>query len=164
MPSVYLVAIYGLFHVAQLKRGQTVLIHSASGGVGIAAIQLCQYIGATIYATVGNDEKREFLTKTFGISENRIFSSRSIEFAAQIMKITNGKGVDAVLNSLTGELLDESWRCIADGGNFIEIGKKDVLDRNSLSMEPFNRNASYRAVDMSHVSISDPLIAKYVTS
>lgn len=75
------------------------------------------------------------------------------------MKITNGRGVDVVLNSLTGDLLDESWRIIADGGNFIEIGKKDVLDRNSLSMEPFNRNASYRGVDMSHVSISDPLIA-----
>lgn len=79
-------------------------------------------------------------------------------FAPQIMSITNGRGVDVCLNSLTGELLDASWRCIADGGNFVEIGKRDVLDRNYLSMEPFNRNASYRGVDMSHPQISDPLI------
>ena len=76
------------------------------------------------------------------------------------MKLTNGKGVDVILNSLTGELLDESWRIIADGGNLIEIGKKDTLDRNTLAMEPFNRNASYRAVDMSHKQISDELVGR----
>jgi NADPH:quinone reductase-like Zn-dependent oxidoreductase len=79
------------------------------------------------------------------------------------MEITDGKGVDVILNSLTGNILDESWRCISDGGTMIEIGKKDVLARNSLSMEPFNRNATYRGVDMSHKSISDPLIASYVS-
>ncbi|RDW89666.1 putative polyketide synthase [Coleophoma cylindrospora] len=163
MPSVYLVAIYGLYHIAQMKRGQTVLLHSATGGVGIAAIQLCRHMGATIYATVGTDEKRKFLMDTFGIPSEHIFSSRNIEFATKIMKITDGRGVDIVLNSLTGDLLDESWRIIADGGNFIEIGKKDVLDRNNLTMEPFNRNASYRGVDMSHVSISDPLIADLIS-
>ncbi len=80
------------------------------------------------------------------------------------MEITDGKGVDVILNSLTGNLLDESWRCVADGGTLVEIGKKDVLARNSLSMEPFNRNATYRGVDMAHSSISDPLIASYVSS
>ncbi len=78
------------------------------------------------------------------------------------MSLTEGKGVDVILNSLTGELLDESWRIIADGGTMVEIGKKDVLARNSLSMEPFNRNASFRAVDMSHKQISDSLIARYL--
>lgn len=78
------------------------------------------------------------------------------------MKATDGQGVDIVLNSLTGDLLDESWRCIADGGTMIEIGKKDILARNNLSMEPFNRNATYRGVDMSHKQISDQLIARYV--
>lgn len=76
------------------------------------------------------------------------------------MQITNGKGVDIILNSLTGNLLEESWLCIADGGNMIEIGKRDMLDRNTLSMAPFNRNASYRAVDMSHNSISGPVIQR----
>ena len=91
-----------------------------------------------------------------------IFKSRTTQFEAQIISITNGRGVDVVLNSLTGDLLDESWRIVADGGHLVEIGKKDVLDRNSLAMEPFNRNCSYHGVDMSHLSISDTLIARYV--
>lgn len=111
---------------------------------------------------MGTNEKRKFLTDTFGIPPGHIFSSRSAAFAAEIMSLTEGKGVDVILNSLTGELLDESWRIIADGGTMVEIGKKDILARNSLSMEPFNRNASFRAVDMSHKQISDALIARYV--
>ena len=76
------------------------------------------------------------------------------------MKMTGGKGVDIILNSLTSNLLEESWLCIADGGNMIEIGKRDMLDRNTLSMAPFNRNASYRAVDMSHKSIPEPVLQR----
>ena len=74
--------------------------------------------------------------------------------------MTSGKGVDVIFNSLTGEILEESWRCVADGGTMIEIGKKDILDRNNLSMKPFNRKASFRAVDMSHKSIDDPLTGR----
>ena len=77
------------------------------------------------------------------------------------MQATNGKGVDIVLNSLTGDLLAESWRCVADGGTMVEIGKKDILDRNTLSMEPFGRNASFQAIDMSHTSMSDATNARY---
>ena len=76
------------------------------------------------------------------------------------MRATKGEGVDVILNSLTGDLLDESWRCIANGGVMIEIGKKDMLDRNSLAMEPFGRNATYRGFDMSHKDVSDILIAR----
>jgi len=76
------------------------------------------------------------------------------------MAATEGRGVDVILNSLTGELLDESWRCVADGGTMVEIGKKDLLARNNLSMEPFNRNATYHGVDMSHGQISDEVIGK----
>lgn len=78
------------------------------------------------------------------------------------MSATNGEGVDIIINSLTGELLDESWRCIANGGTMVEIGKKDMLDRNSLAMEPFGRNASYRGFDMSHKHVSDKLISRCV--
>lgn len=115
---------------------------------------------AQVFATVGTEEKRKFLIDTFGIPTDHIFSSRSRDFATSLMQITNGKGVDIILNSLTGNLLEESWLCIADGGNMIEIGKRDMLDRNTLSMAPFNRNASYRAVDMSHNSISGPVIQR----
>ena len=79
------------------------------------------------------------------------------------MNATNNKGVDVILNFLTGDLLDESWRCVADRGILLEVGKKDIIERNTLSMEPFSRNASYRALDMSHVSITRPMVADLIS-
>ncbi|KAH8646008.1 polyketide synthase [Tricladium varicosporioides] len=163
MPSVHLVTIYGLLHKADLQKGQRVLIHSATGGVGISAIQLCRHVGAEIFATVGTDTKRKFLMDTFSIPSDHIFSSRDSEFATRISEITNGEGVDVILNSLTGDLLDASWHSIADGGIMIEIGKTDMQARKSLSMEPFNRAASYIAVDMSHKTISDRKIGSLLS-
>lgn len=147
-------ALYGLVTMANVQAGQSVLIHSAAGGVGLAAIDLCHDLGAEIYVTVGTDAKRDFLTENYGIPRNRMFSSRSTAFAAELMEATGGRGVDVCLNSLTGDLLHESWRCIAENGTLVEIGKKDILDRSSLSMEPFGRNCSYRALDLSRKGIS----------
>ncbi|KAF4630892.1 hypothetical protein G7Y89_g7242 [Cudoniella acicularis] len=135
MPSVHLVTIYGLLHRADMQKNQ-------------------------IFATVGTEEKRKYLMHHFKIPADHIFSSRTADFAHQIATVTKNEGVDIILNSLIGDLLDASWRCIADGGTMIEIGKKDILARNSLSMEPFNRNASYIAVDMSHKQISDRKIGQ----
>ncbi|KAM0133546.1 hypothetical protein ACHAO1_006203 [Botrytis cinerea] len=161
IPSVYLCSIYSLYDIANLREGQSVLIHSASGGVGIACIQLAQYKKAEIYVTVGTEEKRRFLTDHYGIPPSRIFSSRNTKFAKQIMHATNGRGIDVIINSLAGELLDASWRICADGGTMVEIGKKDIVDRNTLSMEPFDRNCSYRAMDFSYTeNIVDPLISR----
>lgn len=115
-----------------------------------------------VYATVGTQEKRNFLISNYGISNDKIFSSRNTAFAQEIMKRTEGEGVNIILNSLTGDLLDESWRIIATGGIMVEIGKRDILDRNMLSMEPFNRNASFRALDLSHEDISNDTLAKYI--
>lgn len=80
------------------------------------------------------------------------------------MKATGNRGVDCIINSLIGELLDASWRVVADGGTMVEIGKRDIVDRNTLSMEPFDRNCSFRAVDMSYTKdIKDCLVARYDT-
>lgn len=125
------------------------LIHSAAGGVGLAAIQLARYRNADIFVTVGTREKRDLLYNKFGIPHDHIFSSRDSTFAPQILEKTQGRGVDVVLNSLTGDLLDASWRIVADGGTMIEIGKRDIYERNALSMEPFGRNCSFRALDLS---------------
>ncbi|RAL04559.1 polyketide synthase fmaB [Aspergillus ibericus CBS 121593] len=161
IPLVYLTAIYALYHLGNLQPGQSVLIHSAAGGVGLAAIQLAQHKHCDIFVTVGTDAKREFLSRTFGIPRTRIFSSRSGRFAEEIRRETHGRGVDVILNSLTGELLDESWRLTADGGVMVEIGKRDIVDRNRLAMEPFDRNCSFRAVDLSYTKeISDALIGQ----
>lgn len=92
-----------------------------------------------------------------------MFSSRNAKFAQEIMRKTDNRGIDCVINSLIGELLDASWRIVADGGNMIEIGKRDIVDRNTLSMEPFDRNCSFRAVDMSYTqNITDSLVARFV--
>lgn len=122
----------------------------------MAAIQICRYLQAEIYVTVGSEEKRRFLRTEYGIPEDRMFSSGSISFATDLMRATNGRGADVILNSLTGDMLHESWRCLAPNGNFIEIGKKDLLDRNSISLAPFSHNASYRSFDLSLKAVSLP--------
>ncbi|KAI3391820.1 hypothetical protein diail_6766, partial [Diaporthe ilicicola] len=157
MSVVYFTAVYSLIEIARVKKGQSVLIHSAAGGVGLASIQVCRYLGAEIYATAGSPEKRRFLTEQYGIPHERSFSSRNIDFAAGIRSLSGGRGVDFILNSLTGELLDESWRLLADNGILLEIGKRDMLDRNSLAMEPFDRNCSYSGIDISRPSICGDL-------
>ncbi|KAI0538967.1 hypothetical protein GGR58DRAFT_525418 [Xylaria digitata] len=157
MCIVYFTVVYGLMEIVQLKRGQSILIHSSTGGVGVASIQLCRYIGAEIYATAGSDEKRRFLQEHYGIPSERIFSSRTSQFAEGIRRLTSGKGVDCVLNVLTGDLLDESWRLLANNGTFLEIGKKDIIDRNTLSMEPFDRNCTFRGIDISQKPLLDDL-------
>jgi NADPH:quinone reductase-like Zn-dependent oxidoreductase len=89
--------------------------------------------------------------------------SRSTKFAKDIQRQTNGRGVDVILNSLTGELLDESWRLLADDGSMVEIGKRDIIERNLLSMEPFNRNCSFHALDISFTrQVTDELVERYV--
>ncbi|KAK6835426.1 hypothetical protein RU639_002005 [Aspergillus parasiticus] len=162
IPSVYLASIYSLFHIANLKEGQPVLIHTASDELGISTIQLAQYRNAEAdILTVGAEEKRQFLADNYGIPRDHMFSSRNTDFAQAILKATQGRGVDIILNTLPGEIPDESWRICADGGTFVELGKKDIGDRNNLSMEPFDRNCSFRAMDFSYMkNISDPLIAR----
>ncbi|KAL2126805.1 hypothetical protein VTI74DRAFT_212 [Chaetomium olivicolor] len=159
MSVVYLTSIYSLLEQGNLSAGKRVLIHSAAGGVGIAAIQLAKYVGAEVFATVGTPEKREFLKSTFGLPDDRIFNSRNTDFGDKILAATEGKGVDVVLNSLTGDMLDESFRILRDGGIMVEIGKRDILDRNNLAMTPFDRNISFRAVDLSPERASDELVA-----
>lgn len=151
--AVYPVSLYSLFDLANTHKGSRVLIHSAAGGIGIACIQLCQHVGAEIYVTVGNDEKRKFLIDNFGIDPNRIFNSRSILFAEELMRETHDEGIDVIINSLTGDLLEASWNCIRDGGTLVELGKRDLLERNYLPMEPFQRGVSYRSFDISLKSV-----------
>ncbi|KAF9884922.1 hypothetical protein FE257_000913 [Aspergillus nanangensis] len=164
IPCVYLTSLYALYHLAGLQEGQSVLVHSATGGIGIACIELARHKKAEIYVTVGTEEKRQFLEKEYGISRSRMFSSRSTKFASEIMRQTNGRGIDAIVNSLVGELLDASWRILADGGTMVEIGKRDIVDRNTLAMEPFDRNCSFRAVDLSYTKhFNEPIVARLLT-
>lgn len=151
IPMAYLTVQYGLSHLARLQPGESILIHAAAGAVGQAAIRLGQKIGAIIYVTVSSPEKKRLLMDSYGIESSHFFSSRHTRFAEQIMQVTEGKGVDVVLNSLAGRALSETWRCIAPFGRFIEIGKRDISAFKTLSMEPFARNVSFCSLDLSIV-------------
>ncbi|KAI0898853.1 hypothetical protein F4806DRAFT_493360 [Annulohypoxylon nitens] len=149
VPVCFGTVIYGLIDIARLEEGQSVLIHSACGGVGLAALQVSKMLGAEIYATVGSEKKVKYLMDNFGIPRNRIFNSRDASFAEGVMRETEGRGVDVVLNSLSGELLHESWRCVAKFGIMVELGLRDSKGSGSLNMLPFAENRSYHGVNLS---------------
>ncbi|KAJ5629452.1 hypothetical protein N7528_003109 [Penicillium herquei] len=155
-PVVFATAIYSLINIGNLQKGQSVLIHSACGGVGLASIQVCQLIGAEIYATVGNEEKVDFLTSHHGIPRDHIFYSRSDLFLHDLMKATEGAGVDIVLNSLAGDLLHTSWECVAKFGKMIELGKRDFIGHSMLDMHAFGANRTFCGVDLMQVALDRP--------
>lgn len=154
LPLVFSTAIYALKHRAQLQKGEKVLIHSGAGGLGIAAIELALSIGAEVYTTVGTDKKREFLAQRFGIPDDHIFSSRDSSFVEGIFAATGGQGVDVVLNSLTGDLLHDTWKCCAPFARFVEVGKRDILDAGKLEMDVFKGNTTFSAFDLSELYYS----------
>ncbi len=123
IPGVFLTAQYALRALATLGSGDTVLIHSAAGGVGLAAVQLAQRAGAVVFATAGTDEKRRYLTS---IGVKHVMDSRANAFGEEILKATGGRGVDVVLNSLAGDGVECSIRALADSGRFVELGKRDI--------------------------------------
>ncbi|KAE8140176.1 hypothetical protein BDV38DRAFT_280173 [Aspergillus pseudotamarii] len=160
MPCVFATVIYSIFHIGNLKRGQSILIHSACGGIGLATISLARMAGAEIYTTVGNEEKVKFLMDNLGIPRNRIFNSRNTSFVEDIMRETDNQGVDLALNSLSGELLHATWRCIAPFGKMVEIGKRDLLGSGKLDMQPFLENRSYCSVDLDQIGLRKPTLTK----
>jgi len=148
----FMTALYCLRNIANLKKDETILIHSAAGSVGLAAIQYAHSIGAKVIATTGTEEKRKYL-ESLGIQ--CVADSRSLQFVDQVILWTNGKGVDVVLNSLLGEFLLKSWSLLAPCGRFVEIGKQDINQNTPLPMEVFNRNASFIAVDLDRLFADD---------
>ena len=145
LPIAFLTASYALSQVGRLSRGERVLIHAGAGGVGLAAIQWAQYLGAEVLATAGSEEKRQFL-RNLGVAQ--VMDSRSPRFAAEVMQFTGGAGVDVVLNSLSGDFIDASFSLLRDHGRFVEIGKRDYYENRPLGLRPFLRNLSYSLVDL----------------
>ena len=145
IPIVFMTADYGLIKQAQLQAGERVLIHSAAGGVGLAAVQIAQAVGAEIYATAGTPEKREYL-KFLGVKH--VFDSRSLDFHAEVMAATDNQGVDVVLNSLAGEYQQLSLATLRAYGRFVELGKRDMLENNTLQLRPFANNLTFYGLDL----------------
>lgn len=148
LPMAFSTAFYAIHHVARLRKGETVLIHGAAGGVGQAAIMFAQLIGARIFATVSSEAKKNQLIEKYAIPECDIFNSRDDDFADGIMRVTDRKGVNVVLNSLAGEALRRTWSCISWFGRFVELGQKDLESNTGLDMAPFLRNVSYHSVNL----------------
>ncbi|KAL8794223.1 MAG: hypothetical protein Q9195_003177 [Heterodermia aff. obscurata] len=144
-----------------LSKSKSILIHAGVGGTGQAAIQVAQYLGAQVYATVGGHEKKNFLVESCGIPCENVFYSRDTSFAQGIMRRTRNRGVDFVLNSLSGEQLMASWDRIAPCGRFIEIGKRDIIGRGQLPMWQFRKNCTFSAVDLVVVMVERPKIIQH---
>ena len=144
VPVAYLTAYYALVEVARLQPGESVLVHAATGGVGTAAVQLAQHIGATVFATARPD-KWETL-EAMGVSGRHTASSRTLEFRERFVEATAGRGVDVALNSLEKDFVDASLRLLPHGGRFIEIGKTDIRDAGAVAAD--HAGVVYRAVDI----------------
>ena len=162
IPVVYSTAYYGMIELARMEAGEKVLIHAASGGVGQAALQLAKMIGTEIFATVGSNEKKQLLVTEYGIPEDHIFFSRDTSFSPYLKEATGGKGVDVIINSLAGDLLRESWECLAPFGRFIEIGKRDITANTRLEMSKFEYNCSFHSVDLTLLSAQRPKVMRRV--
>jgi polyketide synthase 5 len=151
--TAHATAWYGLQDLARIGRRDKVLIHSATGGVGQAAIAIARAAGAEIFATAGSEQRRQLL-RDWGIEH--VYDSRSIEFAEQIRTHTDGYGVDVVLNSVTGAAQRAGIELLALGGRFIEIGKRDIYGDSRLGLFPFRRNLAFHGVDLGLMSHSHP--------
>lgn len=144
VPVAFLTAYYGLVTLGRLGAGDWVLVHGAAGGVGLAAIQIAQWRGATVVATAGSPEKRDLL-RALGVEH--ILDSRSTAFAEEIRSLRR-EGVDVVLNSLSGEAMERSIATLKPFGRFIELGKRDYVANTRIGLRPFKRNLSYFGVDV----------------
>jgi len=150
IPTVYLTAYHGLHSLARLSAGERVLIHSASGGVGLAAMEIAKWKGAEIYATAGSEEKRAWL-RSLGVQH--VFDSRSLRFADDILAVTNGEGVDVVLNSLPGKAIPKGMSILRPLGRFLEIGKRDIYSDMQIGLMPFSRGISFHAIDLGYLPV-----------
>jgi acyl transferase domain-containing protein/acyl-CoA synthetase (AMP-forming)/AMP-acid ligase II/NADPH:quinone reductase-like Zn-dependent oxidoreductase/NADP-dependent 3-hydroxy acid dehydrogenase YdfG/acyl carrier protein len=145
LPIAFMTAVHSLRHVARLREGERCLIHAAAGGVGMAAIQVAQAAGAEVFATAGSDEKRDLL-RSLGVEH--VMDSRSLSFADRVRELTNGEGVDVVLNSLGGEAIPRSLALLRPFGHFVEIGKRDIFQNSRVGLRPFSKAISFHAVDL----------------
>ncbi|GAB7141821.1 sulfolipid-1 biosynthesis phthioceranic/hydroxyphthioceranic acid synthase [Mycobacterium riyadhense] len=151
--TAHATAWYGLNDLARIKAGDKVLIHSGTGGVGQAAIAIARAAGAEIFATAGSKQRRQLL-RDMGIEH--VYDSRTVDFAEQIRRDTDGYGVDIVLNSVFGAAQLAGLKLLALGGRFVEIGKRDIYGDTKLGLFPFRRNLAFWGVDMGVMSVSHP--------
>lgn len=147
IPVCYATSYYALVVRGKLKRGESLLVHAGTGGVGQAAISIALHLGCEVFTTVGTQEKRDFLKKNFPeLEESHIGNSRDTSFEQMVHSCTKGRGVDLVLNSLAEDKLQASVRCLARHGRFLEIGKLDLSNNSPLGMSVFLKNTTFHGI------------------
>lgn len=146
IPTAFLTSYIGLHQLGNLSKNETVLIHTASGGVGMAAIQVARWKEATIFATAGSDEKRTFL-KSFGIAN--VMNSRTLDFFDEILTSTSGRGVDVVLNTLSGEAVEKGMQLLTNFGRFVQLDKTDIFKKRPINLDLFKKATSFIYIDLS---------------
>ncbi|MFF1695259.1 type I polyketide synthase [Streptomyces sp. NPDC058257] len=159
LPLAYATAHYGLDVLAGLAPGETLLLPAAAGGVGQAAMALARRAGARVIALAGTEKKRD-LVRSLGAWH--AFDSRSAAFADQVRDVTGGRGVDVVLNSLTGEAAATALELLAPDGRFVELGKRDLYADRHLRLGPFLNTLSYFSVDLAQLIERRPDTARDV--
>lgn len=146
VPTVYLTSYYALHYLARLAAGERVLIHSATGGVGLASIEIARWLGAEIFATAGSEAKRDYLAS---IGIDGAYDSRSTAFADRIMERTGGEGIDVVLNTLSGAAAERGIALLRSFGRFLQIDKQDIARNAPLALGPFKHGLTFAAIDLS---------------
>ncbi len=159
IPVAFMTVVYALGHLARLAPGERVLIHGGAGGVGLAAIQYALDRGAEVFTTAGAPARRQLLAQ-LGVAG--VFDSRSPGFAEDVLAATGGAGVDVVLNSLSGELMQQSLKLLRPFGRFIEIGKRDLYRNTAVGIRPLRHNAAYFAVDTDELVARRPELGRAV--
>ncbi|MFD0493760.1 type I polyketide synthase [Streptomyces rhizosphaericus] len=153
LPIAFLTAWYALRHIGRVSAGERVLIHSATGGTGLAAIAVARLLGAEVLATAGSAEKRRFLR---GMGIARVMDSRSLDFRDEVMEATGGEGVDVVLNSLSGAAIRAGLECLRPFGRFVELGVRDILSDAPLGLSPLRHNITFSTVDLRELQLDRP--------
>lgn len=157
VPVAFFTAWYALRHLADLQPDESLLIHGAAGGVGLAAVQIAAHLGVRVFATAGSEDKRHLL-RLLGVEH--VYDSRSLGFYDEVWAATRGQGVDAVLNSLAGEGMDQSLRLLKPFGRFLELGKRDFYADSPLRLRPFRNNVSYFGVDVDQLMKERPALGQ----
>ncbi|CAB3220194.1 unnamed protein product [Arctia plantaginis] len=152
IPVAYGTVYYSMVMVGKMQRGESILIHAGSGGVGQAAINVALFYNCEVFTTVGTAEKRAFIKKLFPqLKDSHIGNSRDTSFEDMIRRETNGKGVDMVVNSLSDEKLQASVRCLAHRGRFLEIGKFDISNNTPIGMYFFSKETSFHGIMLDYI-------------
>ncbi|WP_283164934.1 type I polyketide synthase [Streptomyces sp. HU2014] len=156
LPVAFFTVQHALEHLARLAEGETVLVHGAAGGVGLAALQYARHVGARVVATAGGPAKRDLLAL---LGADHVLDSRTLAFADRIMELTGGAGVDVVLNSLAGEALTRGLDVLRPGGRFVELGKRDIHTGGRIPLRAFRDNLSFHAVDAHRMHTRQPKLS-----